>query len=65
MERYENDCVDCGIYGKCGSCALNEEYAHYYCDRCGGEIDEDEHYSNEEYEDLCEDCLKDIYSKEC
>lgn len=64
MERYKNDCVDCGMYEWCGTCLLNKEYRHCYCDKCGDEIDVDERYSNEDYEDLCEDCLKEIYGKE-
>jgi formylmethanofuran dehydrogenase subunit E len=35
----------------------------HYCDRCGGEIPDDEIYEVDG-EELCEDCLKEKFRKE-
>lgn len=65
MIQYEDECVGCKSMGlPCyGDACPNRNVPHIYCDKCGEEIDEDEWYEDDEYEDLCEDCLKEKYRK--
>ena len=63
MQRMQDDCVDCGRPEYCGSCELNKYAQHFYCDRCGCELDPSEVY-DEDGQDLCEDCLKELHLKE-
>lgn len=53
MERYENDCVDCGA-DSCCLCQL-KSVRHLYCDECGEE-DELFYFDGRE---LCIDYIKD------
>ena len=62
MLKKENHCVDCDI--PCiGSSCSNKDVLVYYCDSCGDEIDFDEVYEVDG-DDLCEDCLKEMFKKE-
>jgi len=62
MIKYENQCVDCGL--PClGSRCSHRNVLVYYCDVCGDEIDIDDVYEVDD-EDLCEDCLKEMFKKE-
>lgn len=54
--REESACVGCGI-SPCMHCGA---VTVYICDKCGDEIDSDEHYKVDD-EDLCENCLKDRF----
>jgi hypothetical protein len=56
MVRFENDCVDCGK--PCFSSCPYLRVAHFYCDKCGSEVDEDELYEFAG-EEMCLDCIKD------
>ena len=64
MVREENQCVGCSDGMGClGSACPNRNVEVTYCDRCGEEIDSNEVYEVDG-EDLCEDCLKDMFKKE-
>ena len=63
MKKYENHCCDCAVEGyPClgSSCSL-KKVPVYYCDRCESEIDE---IFDVEGEELCEDCLKDLFRRD-
>ena len=62
MLLYENHCCDCAAPGyPCrGSACPNRRVPVYYCDKCGAELDEVYEVGNEE---LCEDCLKDMFRR--
>lgn len=63
MKKYENQCCDCAVAGyPClgSSCSLRKVPIHY-CDRCESEIDE---IFDVEGEELCEDCLKDLFRRD-
>jgi hypothetical protein len=64
MIKYENQCKDCAVPGyPCrGSSCPERHVPVYYCDKCGAEIPDDEIYIVDS-EDLCEDCLKDMFRK--
>ena len=62
MKRIENDCVDCGVVGYCWVCPKSQ-VTYFCCDRCGCELDPSEVY-DEDGQDLCEDCLKELHLKE-
>lgn len=66
MVKYENHCVGCAApgYPCMGSSCPNRNVEVTYCDWCGAEIDPDEVYSVDG-EDVCEDCLKEHFKKEC
>lgn len=53
MKKIENDCVDCGLPCLGNSCPYRN-VPHYYCDRCGNEVDL-YHFNDEE---LCLDCIE-------
>lgn len=60
MIKIENHCVDCGL--PClGRACPNREVEVHYCDKCGEEVEESFEVDGEE---LCEDCLKDLFRKE-
>ena len=63
MIRYENHCCDCAVpgYPCLGSSCPNRNVPVYYCDRCGDEIDGDIY--DADGEELCEDCLKDMFRR--
>lgn len=50
MVKYENECVGCDVCYHCGA----KRVAHYYCDDCGKELDDDYRESGSEI--LCDDC---------
>lgn len=52
MIKIENDCVDCGLPCRFGSCPYYR-VEHHYCDKCGYE---DVLYDFFD-EELCKDCL--------
>jgi len=60
MIRYENDCVGCPQ--GCIDCG-RRSVPYYYCDMCDDALDTDDMYEDEEYEDLCPDCLRKIHAK--
>ena len=62
MVRYEDHCCDCatGSYHCLGSlCSLRNVEVHY-CDHCGEELDEIYDVDGEE---LCEECLKEMFRR--
>ena len=63
MVRYENRCCDCAVpgYPCLGSSCPNRNVPVYYCDKCDCEIDCDIY--DVDGEELCEDCLKDIFRR--
>ena len=63
MIVYENHCCDCAVPGyPClgRSCPLVNVEVHY-CDHCGEEIDKIYDVDGEE---LCEECLKDMFRRD-
>lgn len=56
MVKFENDCVDCGK--PCFSSCKYKNVPHFYCNKCGSEVDEGElfEFAGEE---MCLDCIKD------
>ena len=59
MVKIEDHCVDCGL--PClGSSCPNRNVTQYYCDKCGEEISCDEIY-DVDGEELCEECLKEMF----
>ena len=63
MVEYENRCCDCAVpgYPCIGSSCPNRNVPIYYCDKCGCEIDGDVY--EVDGEELCEDCLKDMFRR--
>ena len=63
MLKYNNYCCDCAVPGyPCrGSSCPNLNVPVYYCDECGDEIDDD--IFDVDGEELCEDCLKDMFRR--
>ena len=62
MVKYENQCVGCtsmGLYCM-GSTCPNRRVPVCYCDKCGEEIGEIYDVDGEE---LCEECLKDMFRR--
>ena len=58
MIKYENECVGCPPERGClGSACPNRNVPHYYCDRCGEEVDS---YFDIDGEMVCDDCAHDI-----
>lgn len=65
MQRYENDCVGCPPEMGClGSSCPYKDVLHYYCDNCGEEIYEDEPFTSDGSDELCEKCYKEITGEE-
>ena len=64
MIKYVDMCVQCTAVGlPCqGSCCPNLNVPFLYCDRCKDRIDDDAYEVDDE--DLCEDCLKEMFKKE-
>lgn len=62
MVRYENHCCDCAVPGyPCrGSACPRVNVPVHYCDQCGEELEEIYDVDGEE---LCEDCLKDMFRR--
>lgn len=65
MVKVENGCVGCTDLGlHCiGSHCRNRRVEVHYCDRCGYDIPDGEIYEVDG-EELCEDCLKEMFRKE-
>lgn len=65
MLRYEDRCCNCATEGyPCmGRSCPNRDVPVYYCDKCGAELDPDDMYEAN-CEDLCADCLMEIFKKE-
>lgn len=63
MLRYENHCVCCTSLGlHClGSSCPNRNVPVYYCDKCECEIDGDVY--DVDGEEMCEDCLKEMFRR--
>lgn len=63
MIRYEDECFGCppevGCYGS--GCPMRN-VKHTYCDHCDADLEDDEIYQVDG-EDLCEDCLKEMFRK--
>lgn len=62
MTRIENQCCDCAVPGypcRGSACPLTRVEVHY-CDHCDEEIDEIYDVDGEE---LCEECLKDMFRR--
>lgn len=62
MTRIENQCCDCAVSGypcRGSACPLTRVEVHY-CDHCDEEIDEIYDVDGEE---LCEECLKDMFRR--
>ena len=60
MVKIENQCVGCDLPCMGESC-INRNVEVHYCDKCGEELDEIFEVDGEE---LCEECLKDMFRKE-
>lgn len=62
MLKYENHCVGCTSMGiPCmGRTCPNRKVPVYYCDKCDEELDEIYEVDDEE---LCEECLKDMFRR--
>ena len=63
MRRIENQCFDCATdsYPCLGENCPNRNVLVYYCDQCDCEIEGDVY--EVEGNELCEDCLKDMFKK--
>ena len=58
MIKYENECVGCPPEIGClGSVCPNRNVPHYYCDRCGEDVDA---YFDIDGEMVCDDCAHDM-----
>ena len=64
MKRIEDQCLGCAVPGyPCrGKSCPNRNVEVYYCDKCGEEIEGDIYEADGE--DLCEECLKEMFRKE-
>ena len=63
MKVIENRCCDCAVPGypcRGATCPRRRTEVHY-CDTCGEELDEIYIVGGEE---LCEECLKEMFRKE-
>ena len=55
MITYEDECVGCPTEMGCmGSACQNRNVPHFYCDKCGDDVEKLYNYDGEE---LCEECL--------
>lgn len=63
MLRIEDHCCDCAVpgYPCIGNACPHRCVKVHYCDKCGEQIDEVYEVDGEE---LCEDCLKEMFLKE-
>ena len=62
MVRYENQCCGCATesYPCLGGACPNVRVPVHYCDQCDCELDDVYEVDGEE---LCEDCLKNMFIK--
>ena len=60
MKKIENHCCNCAVPGyPCrGSACPNRNVEVYYCDKCGRELEDIYDVDGEE---LCEECLKEMF----
>ena len=63
MLKIEDHCCDCATpsYPCLGNACPRRRVKVHYCDKCGEQIDEVYEVDGEE---LCEDCLKEMFLKE-
>ena len=63
MRKLMNMCCDCAVpaYPCLGSSCPNRNVPVYFCDKCDCEIDSDIY--EVDGEELCEDCLKDMFRR--
>ena len=62
MIRYENECVGPCPQGCMGSGCPYRHIPHYYCDKCGSEVDPDELHEDGNGH-ICMDCILEMYPK--
>ena len=62
MIKYEDECCGCATesYPCLGSACSNRNVPHFYCDKCGEDVEELYKVDGEE---LCEECLKANFEK--
>lgn len=62
MVRYEDHCCGCATdgYPCLGRACSRSHVAVHYCDRCGDELDT---IYDVEGEELCEECLKEMFRR--
>ena len=61
MVKCENECVGCPKEMGClGNSCRYKNVKHFYCDKCGEDVEELYKVDGEE---LCEDCLKNNFEK--
>ena len=61
MIKYENECVGCPPEMGClGDGCPNRNVPHYYCDKCGEEMDA---YFDIGGEIICDDCAHDMLAE--
>ena len=63
MVRIENQCCHCAVpgYPCLGSSCPNLRVEVHYCDKCDNELEDIYEVDGEE---LCEECLKDMFRKD-
>lgn len=57
MREMENNCIQCDY---CRHCSLGEYHEVIHCDKCYGEVEEEE-VREWEGQELCEDCYKALF----
>lgn len=65
MIKYENLCVDCTTLGKTcrgAACPYHKLVPVHVCEKCDDVLDDVYEVDGEE---LCEDCLKEMFRKDC
>lgn len=65
MIKKENLCVDCTALGmpcRGSACPYHKPEEVHVCDQCGDVLDDVYEVDGEE---LCEDCLKEMFRKDC
>lgn len=65
MIKKENLCVDCtavGLHCRGSACPNNKPVPVHVCGQCGDVLDDVYEVDGEE---LCEDCLKEMFRKDC
>lgn len=65
MVRIENHCCNCAVpgYPCLGNTCKRRHVEVHYCDKCESELPDGEIYEVDG-EELCEDCLKEMFRKE-
>ena len=65
MVQYENHCCECAApgYPCSGSACPLRKVPVYYCDKCGEELDDEDIYEVDD-EELCEECLKEMFRRD-